>query len=92
MVQFHVLQRSCFYWTHFLFEGSPSKSANLKKVVELKFMPAAIDQSTPAINYSPLVLRIVLLHLTSLWHLLQTLLSEGSISSGPVCRHTGEKV
>ena len=36
-----------------LFEGSPSKSANLKVVVELKFMPAAINQSTPAIEYSP---------------------------------------
>ena len=37
-----------------LFEGSPSKSANLKAVVELKFMPAANNQSTPAIEYSPL--------------------------------------
>ena len=38
-----------------LFEGSPSKSATLKAVVELKLMPAAINQSTPAIEYSPLM-------------------------------------
>ena len=37
-----------------LFEGSPTKSANLNAVVELKLMPAAINQSTPAIEYSPL--------------------------------------
>ena len=37
-----------------LFEGSPTKSANLKAVVELKLMPAAINQCTPAIEYSPL--------------------------------------
>ena len=37
-----------------LFEGSASKSATLKAVVELKLMPAAINQSTPAIEYSPL--------------------------------------
>ena len=37
-----------------MFEGSPPKSANLKAVVELKFMPAAINQSTPVIDYSPL--------------------------------------
>ena len=36
------------------FEGSPSKSANLKAAVELKLMPAATSQSTPAIEYSPL--------------------------------------
>ena len=37
-----------------LFEVSPSKSVNLKAVVELKLMPAAINQSTPATEYSPL--------------------------------------
>ena len=37
-----------------LFEGSPSKLANLKAVVELKLIPAAINQSTPAVEYSPL--------------------------------------
>ena len=37
-----------------LLEGSPSSSANLKAVVELKFMPGAIIQSTPVIEYSPL--------------------------------------
>ena len=36
------------------FEGSPSKSANHKAAVELKLMPAAINQSTPAIEYIPL--------------------------------------
>ena len=41
-----------------LFEGIPSKSANLKTVVELKLMPAAINQSTPAIEYSPLMERL----------------------------------
>ena len=35
-----------------LLEGSPSKSANLKAVVELKFMLAAINQSTPVIEYN----------------------------------------
>ena len=37
-----------------LFDGGPSKSANLKAVIELKFMPAAFNQSTPVIEYSPL--------------------------------------
>ena len=37
-----------------MFEGSPPISANLKAVIELKFMPAAINQSTPVIEYSPL--------------------------------------
>ena len=37
-----------------MFEGSPSRSANLKAIVELKFMPAAVNQSTPDIEYSPL--------------------------------------
>ena len=37
-----------------MFEGSPSKSANLKAVVQLKLLPAAINQSTLAIEYSPL--------------------------------------
>ena len=35
-----------------LLEGSPSRSANLKAVVELKFMLAAINQSTPVIEYN----------------------------------------
>ena len=35
-----------------LLEGSPSKSANLKAVVELNFMLAAINQSTPVIEYN----------------------------------------
>ena len=37
-----------------MFEDSLSKSANLKAVVELKFMPAAINQSTPVFEYKPL--------------------------------------
>ena len=37
-----------------LFESSPSRSANLKAVAELKFMPAAINQSTLVIKYNPL--------------------------------------
>ena len=38
-----------------LFEGSTSKSeANLKAVVELKLLQAAINQSTPAVECSHL--------------------------------------
>ena len=51
MIQFHILQKS---GPVVMFEGGTSKSANLKAVVELKFMPAAISQSTSAIEYSPL--------------------------------------
>ena len=65
-----------------LFEISPSKSANLKEVVELKLMLAAINQSTPAIEYSPLTDSLA--PFSFLWHRLQILPSEGSISSGPV--------
>ena len=35
-----------------LLGGSPSRSANLKAVVELKFILAVINQSTPVIEYS----------------------------------------
>ena len=36
-----------------LFEGSPSRPANLDAVVEIKLLPAAINQSTTTIEYSP---------------------------------------
>ena len=37
-----------------MFEGSPSRSKNLKAVVVLKCMPAAVNQSTTVIEYRPL--------------------------------------
>ena len=54
MIQFYMFKGLAFTGPIVLFEGSPSKSANRKADVELKFIPAAINQFTPAIEYSPL--------------------------------------
>ena len=35
-----------------LFDGSPARSANRTAIVEPKLIPAAINQSTPTIEYS----------------------------------------
>ena len=35
-----------------LFDGTPARSANRNAIVELKLIPAAINQSTPKIEYN----------------------------------------